>query len=72
MAAKKSQALKPASGTARAASTEKRTYFKQADFPQTSLQQAQKIASALIDNFAGRCCRNGSSGWVLTCGYAQT
>jgi predicted nucleotide-binding protein len=33
---------------------EKRTYFKQVDFPQTTLQQAQKIASALIDNFAGR------------------
>jgi predicted nucleotide-binding protein len=32
----------------------KRAYFKQADFPQTSLQQAQKIASALMDNFAGR------------------
>src|SRR5881628_1313952 len=34
--------------------TEKRTYFKQADFPQTTLQQAQKIASVLVDNFAGR------------------
>src|SRR5436189_6487286 len=33
---------------------EKRTYFKQADFPQTTLQQAQKIASALMDNFAGK------------------
>jgi hypothetical protein len=33
---------------------EKRTYFKQADFPQTTLQQAQKIASAIVDNFAGR------------------
>ncbi len=32
----------------------KRTYFKQADFPQTDLQQAQKIASALVDNFAGK------------------
>jgi predicted nucleotide-binding protein len=31
----------------------KRTYFKQADFPQTTLQQAQKIASAIVDNFAG-------------------
>jgi hypothetical protein len=36
------------------ASAEKRTYFKQADFPQTTLQQAQKIAGAVIDNFAGR------------------
>jgi predicted nucleotide-binding protein len=31
----------------------KRTYFKQADFPQATLQQAQKIASAIVDNFAG-------------------
>jgi predicted nucleotide-binding protein len=31
----------------------KRTYFKQADFPQTTLQQAQKIASMIVDNFAG-------------------
>ena len=28
----------------------KRTYFRQADFPQTDLQQAQKIASALVDD----------------------
>lgn len=33
---------------------EKRTYFSQTDFAHTSLQQAQKIASALIDNFAGK------------------
>jgi len=33
-------------------SAEKRTYFKQADFPQETLQQAQKIASAIVDNFA--------------------
>ena len=32
---------------------DKRVYFKQSDFPQTSLQQAQRIASALVDNFAG-------------------
>ena len=36
------------------APAEKRTYFKQADFPTTTLQQAQRIASALMDNFAGR------------------
>src|SRR6266849_3717101 len=42
---------KSKTGAARAA--EKRTYFKQADFPQTTLQQAQKIASAIVDNFAG-------------------
>ncbi len=34
--------------------SEKRVYFKQADFPLTTLQQAQKIASALWDNFAGK------------------
>jgi len=31
----------------------KRTYYKQSDFPIASLQQAQKIASAIVDNFAG-------------------
>src|SRR5260370_14710172 len=31
----------------------KRTYFKQTDFPQAPLQQAQKIASAIVENFAG-------------------
>ena len=41
-------------GTKGGSSSEKRTYFKQADFPQTTLQQAQKISSALVDNFAGR------------------
>jgi len=30
-----------------------RNYFKQSDFPQTSLQQAQKIAAGIVDNFAG-------------------
>ena len=40
--------------TTKASTTAKHTYFKQADFPQTDLQQAQKIASALVDNFAGK------------------
>jgi predicted nucleotide-binding protein len=31
----------------------KRAYYKQSDFPLMSLQQAQKIASAIVDNFAG-------------------
>jgi predicted nucleotide-binding protein len=31
----------------------KRNYFKQSDFPLMSLQQAQKIASGIVDNFAG-------------------
>src|SRR2546427_1267922 len=38
----------------RSAAADKRVYFSQADFPQTTLQQAQKIASALVDNFAGK------------------
>jgi hypothetical protein len=33
---------------------EKRTYFKEADFPQTTLLEAQKIASAIVENFAAR------------------
>jgi hypothetical protein len=33
---------------------DKRAYFKQSDFPQSTLQKAQVIASALIDNFAGK------------------
>lgn len=40
--------------TGKTTAQDKRTYFKQADFPQTTLQQAQKIASALVDNFAGK------------------
>ena len=35
-------------------SQDKRVYFKQADFPLTSLQQAQRVASAIVDNFGGR------------------
>lgn len=34
--------------------SDKRAYFKQEDFPKNSLQQAQRIASALVDNFAGK------------------
>src|SRR2546425_5969338 len=48
MAADAKKPKKPARGD------EKRVYFSQADFPQTTLQQAQKIASALVDNFAGK------------------
>lgn len=44
---------KPAKKVAPAKVEEKRVYFKQADFPQNTLQQAQRIASALVDNFAG-------------------
>ena len=34
--------------------TRKRAYFKQADFPLFMLQECQRIAGALIDNFGGR------------------
>ena len=51
MPSKKAIVSRPAPASKTASS--KRTYFKQADFPQTDLQQAQKIASALVDNFAG-------------------
>jgi predicted nucleotide-binding protein len=36
-----------------AAPTPSRNYFKQSDFPQASLQNAQKLATAIVDNFAG-------------------
>ncbi len=52
MAQNKSKPTKPAKKRATTVSPDKRTYFKQADFPQTTLQQAQKIASAIVDNFA--------------------
>jgi predicted nucleotide-binding protein len=52
MSARKNAVL--ATAAADTDKTAKRTYFKQADFPQTDLQQAQKIASALVDNFAGK------------------
>ncbi|HEV3111259.1 MAG TPA: hypothetical protein VGY99_12265 [Candidatus Binataceae bacterium] len=42
------------SGDKSEGTSEERAYFKQADFPQSTLQQAQKVPSALIDNFAGR------------------
>jgi hypothetical protein len=57
MAQSKSKAGKAAPRTAKKAipakPEEKRVYFKQADFPQSTLQQAQRIASALVENFAG-------------------
>jgi predicted nucleotide-binding protein len=39
--------------TKRVKGSEKRIYFKQTDFPAATLQQAQKIASAIVDNFGG-------------------
>lgn len=56
MVQSKGKAAKPARPSAKktipAKADEKRVYFKQADFPQSTLQQAQRIASALVDNFA--------------------
>src|SRR4051794_19502514 len=52
MAQKKSAAESSTKKQA-AAPPEKRGYFKQSDFPLVTLQQAQKIASALVDNFGG-------------------
>jgi predicted nucleotide-binding protein len=46
-------AKKAATKSKPAKTDEKRIYFRQADFPQATLQQAQRIASALVDNFAG-------------------
>lgn len=54
--AKKKSPAKPAASSKKASPTkieEKRVYFRQSDFPQTSLQQAQKLAAALVDNYAG-------------------
>jgi hypothetical protein len=50
---RKNHAPKPSPKKQAAAAAEKRIYFKQSDFPQVSLQQAQKIASALVDNYGG-------------------
>lgn len=44
---------KKAGGNVRKNAPAKRAYYKQSDFPLTSLQQAQKIASAIVDNFGG-------------------
>jgi hypothetical protein len=49
-ATKKTVAAKKAIPTPAAAG---RNYFKQSEFPLVSLQQAQKIAAAIVDNFAG-------------------
>lgn len=49
--AKKAKPAKSAAG--KKAVTSKRAYYKQSDFPHSTLQQAQKIASAIVDDFAG-------------------
>ena len=45
---------KPISDVEKTARVDKRSYFSQSEFPQTTLQEAQRIASALVDNFAGK------------------
>src|ERR1700690_3552593 len=54
MAKTKNEMPERAPGKPRSSAAEKRGYFKQSDFPQTNLQQAQKIASSLVENFAGK------------------
>lgn len=54
MPVKKTEKGSRSSNAKKAAVPEKRIYFKQADFPQSTLQQAQKIASALVDNFGAK------------------
>ncbi len=54
MKKQKSASEKAKGETPKAPETDKRAYFSQADFPQETLQQAQKIASAIVDNFAGK------------------
>lgn len=54
MAGKKTAKKAFGGRTAKTAAADKRVYFSQADFPQSTLQQAQKIAAALFDNFAGK------------------
>ncbi len=49
--AQKNSAAKSSPKKKADAPPEKRGYFKQSDFPLVTLQQAQKIASALVDNF---------------------
>lgn len=44
----------PSGTSGKAVLSDKRVYFSQSDFQQTTLQQTQKIASALVDNFAGK------------------
>lgn len=53
LASVKAVANKPKAAPAKPAVVE-RIYFKQSDFPQFTLQKAQRIATALLDDFGGR------------------
>lgn len=44
---------RPRPKTNQSVAEKKRAYFKQADFPQTDLQQAQRIAAAIVDSYGG-------------------
>jgi hypothetical protein len=44
---------RPKRETTSAASKRKRAYFKQSDFPQCELQQAQRVAAAIVDSYGG-------------------
>jgi hypothetical protein len=46
-------AKKAKSASGKKTANGKRSYYKQSDFPLSALQQAQKIASAIVDDFAG-------------------
>jgi hypothetical protein len=48
--AKKTAAKKTAVKKTAPELPEERSYFKQADFPRVTLQQAQKIPSAIVEN----------------------
>lgn len=50
---KKKDGKEPTAAVASKKADKRRIYFKQADFPLASLQQAQKIAAAIVDNFGG-------------------
>lgn len=54
MKKQKSASGKAKSETPKAQETDKRVYFSQGDFPRETLQQAQRIASAIVDNFYGK------------------
>jgi hypothetical protein len=49
----KTKGAKPKKAVAAASTSGRINYFKQTDFPQFTLQQAQRIATAIVDNFAG-------------------
>jgi len=53
MAVKSKPKHKPSQRQSAGRQNDKGAYFKQSDFPRATLQQVQRIASAIVDNFAG-------------------